>query len=533
MPAEQRGSTLRTVPAAATTTAKPLWWRAVVIGCAGALWVILVAHPMNIYRTDIGRHIKSGEVILQTGSVPVTNLFSYSAPDYPVPNHHWGAAVLFALVHRWWSFAGLSLLFLIMQGATFLVTFATARRLGGFTAAALLAVAAAPLMASRTEVRPEMFSHFFLAAMIALLVAHAQGRLRPQWLLAIPVMEVLWVNAHIVFPVGVMVAGAFALAALHRWWMERTDPALQNLLWLGGIACATTLAMLVNPLGLEGALYPARIVNLLHGYQLFEMQPTSHMLRMFPPALTFAAFWTVCAIGVAMAWQHRYAQRPMLTVALGGLFAIGTVFGWMALRNLPLAALLLLPAAADAWSSMRPLAWLRARGLGTRSLALLLAIALWFGHAPSYWRGAVTSIGVGLFPGSLDAFEAFHRSGMRGPIFNNYDVGGGLIYGLYPEERVFADNRPEAYPPGFLDGAVLGAQRDESIWQKLLAQHRFQSIFFAWRERTPWTVPFLRRRLADGMWAQIYGDENVIVLRRLKALPDEEDFLPPPPPPTR
>ncbi len=495
-----------------------------IIGCIGALWVIGIAHPINIYRTDIGRHIRSGEVILQTGSVPSTNLFSYSAPNFPVPNHHWGSAVLFALVHRAWGFVGLSLLFIAMQTATFLVAFASARRVGGFTSAALLAVAAAPLMVCRTEVRPEMFSHFFLAAMIALYLAHAQGRMGPRWLLAVPLIEVLWVNVHIVFPVGAMVAGVFAVAAAWRWYAERSASARQHFCWLAAVAAATALAMTVNPLGIEGALYPFLIVGKLSGYQLFEMQPTFHMFTAFPPAIAFTLLWSVSLLGIALTWQRRFAERPALTLALAGLFAIGTVFGWMALRNLPLAALLLLPAAADGWSASGALAWLRGTALRGRSVAVVLAALLSFGITPLYWKGAMATIGIGLFPGSLDAIHAYRESLMRGPIFNNYDVGGGLIYGLYPTERVFADNRPEAYPPGFLEHVVLGAQRDERTWQTVLAKERFQSIIFAWQERTPWTIPFLRRRLADGMWRQVYGDENVILLRRIKALPGEQGF---------
>src|SRR5688572_12047143 len=41
------------------------------------------------FDQDLGRHIKLGEIILETGSIPKTNLFSYTHPDFLFINHHW------------------------------------------------------------------------------------------------------------------------------------------------------------------------------------------------------------------------------------------------------------------------------------------------------------------------------------------------------------------------------------------------------------------------------------------------------------
>ncbi|PIP87416.1 hypothetical protein COW81_00305, partial [Candidatus Campbellbacteria bacterium CG22_combo_CG10-13_8_21_14_all_36_13] len=40
---------------------------------------------------------------------------------------------------------------------------------------------------------------------------------------------------------------------------------------------------------------------------------------------------------------------------------------------------------------------------------------------------------------------------IQGNMFNNFDIGGYLIYRLYPDRKVFVDNRPEAYPAEFFE----------------------------------------------------------------------------------
>ena len=60
---------------------------------------------------------------------------------------------------------------------------------------------------------------------------------------------------------------------------------------------------------------------------------------------------------------------------------------------------------------------------------------------PGWWSG--------LARGVQGSAKFFQNEGLKGPVFNNFDVGSYLIFYLFPEERPFVDNRPEAYPVEF------------------------------------------------------------------------------------
>ena len=53
---------------------------------------------IDLTTSDLGRHIKNGEMILD-GQFGVlnTNFYSYTEPDYEFTNHHWGSGVIFYL----------------------------------------------------------------------------------------------------------------------------------------------------------------------------------------------------------------------------------------------------------------------------------------------------------------------------------------------------------------------------------------------------------------------------------------------------
>src|SRR3989338_8322910 len=69
--------------------------KAIVIVLIFILAGTLFFHNFTSVNVDIGRHIKLGEIIWQTKSIPNTNLFSFTAPDYPFVNHHWLSEVIF------------------------------------------------------------------------------------------------------------------------------------------------------------------------------------------------------------------------------------------------------------------------------------------------------------------------------------------------------------------------------------------------------------------------------------------------------
>ncbi len=71
----------------------------VIIALIFILAGVLFFHSLTSINADIGRHIKLGEIIWQTGTVPKVNLLSFTAPDYPFINHHWLSEVIFYKVY--------------------------------------------------------------------------------------------------------------------------------------------------------------------------------------------------------------------------------------------------------------------------------------------------------------------------------------------------------------------------------------------------------------------------------------------------
>ena len=490
---------------------------------------LFLLHPISMTTADIGRHLQNGAVLFHTGSVIKTNFYSYTYPSFPVTNHHWGSGALLFLVESAAGFAGLHIFFMALSFAALLVFFSLARKETGSGIAGIIAIPAIFLLAERTEVRPEVLSYLFCGLFIWILV---RVRSRPaawRWLAALPILEILWVNSHIFFFLGPCIIGAFLIDQIIRDHRNR-----HTVEQLAAAFFASIAATLVNPFGFAGAAAPFTIFH-NYGYRLAENQPVWFMERLTQDP-NFLIFKIVFA-GLAASFILRLAKkrgvdpvRSQMSLASASphtnwtsngvdwayfFLALGiSTMAWLQIRNLALFGLFSFPIiSANIRASFAPeiLGRHEKKMLGaTFLILLLLIIPALFGHIQRnfpYWH----EFGVGLAQNDSAAADFFKNHGLQGPIFNNYDIGGYLIFHLYPQERVFVDNRPEAYPASFFQDTYIPMQENNDAWRAEQHTYGFNAIFFAWHDATPWGQQFLRNRVNDPDWAPVFADQNAII----------------------
>jgi len=473
--------------------------------CAVFAWsAYLLAQKIDLTTADVGRHIKNGELMV-TGDTETRrailseNFYSYTAPDAPFLNHHWGTGVVFYLVHRVAGFTGLHLFFLLLFLLALFFVFDTARRVAGVWVACALLLFLFPLIAVRSEVRPEVFSYLFSTFFVWMLYRHVRGELSYRWLYVLPIVSLLWVNLHIGFVFGISITGIFLA-------FYRTKP----LVWA---FAGVSLVALANPAGLAGVLYPLQIFK-EYGYRVLENQSVWFLenlgLRTGYDFLLFkiAAVLVIVSCLSGLFYSHLLKNLRMREGGAFGVLAL--VFGTLAalgVRHFPSFALVALPFLALVLS--RALA--RAREWGIVFFVALAVFGVWRSVELQSRRGTP---GVGLAPGVEAAGEFLRDYPLAGPIFNNYDIGGYLIYFLAPHIKVFTDNRPEAYPPRFFDDMYIPAQERAEAFDALDAQYQFGAIVFQYRDATPWAQTFLRRAVADKRFEQAFADGRVVILVR-------------------
>ena len=130
---------------------------------------------------------------------------------------------------------------------------------------------------------------------------------------------------------------------------------------------------------------------------------------------------------------------------------------------------------------------------------------------PSYFAPIKYTNGVGLFADMNLSAEFFKQNNIKGPVFNNYDIGSYLIYHLYLKEPEFVDNRPEAYSVDFFKQTYIPMQEKMEKFREVEQQYNFNCIWFYRHDNTPWAQPFLLQLIEQPDYAPVFVDGLTIM----------------------
>src|ERR1041385_1964982 len=142
---------------------------------------------------DFWWHLKIGQIISTTGSIPRVDLFSFTAAEKPFVVQNWLAELLYYTVYRAGGFPLLVFFNSLIATAAFLLVYhvcleATDKvRISAFVA--LLAA-----IGNYSFLRPQTFSFFMFAAYSWVLCGYRFRRRDALWTL--PVLMIFWVNLH-------------------------------------------------------------------------------------------------------------------------------------------------------------------------------------------------------------------------------------------------------------------------------------------------------------------------------------------------
>ncbi len=508
-----------------------------------ALLGVLVFTPLAVRLlgdAGIGWHIRTGQLIRLTHSVPRTDAFSVSTEGQPwfawewlydlVVGHLdtvlglngvvWLTAVVIAGVFAW------MFRLLLARGTNFLVSL-------GLT---LLAMSAAMI---HFLARPHVVSWLFTLAWFWVLDCSERGDLRRGRLWILPLLMLVWVNVHGGFLVGFVLLGIFWMGAVWEWWSAREgriEEALgkiaaarraRDLAWVGVVSAA---ASLVNPYGwkLHAHVYSYLSNRFLMDHIEEFQSPNFHgvaqkcfAVLVLIVVVVFAAQVPTLAARNAARMGHPRARELGVSGVLTVLFAIYA--GLYASRNIPVSAVLLVMVVGPMLGDVG-----FARGFSERMAAVeaglrghvwpIAAIALTFVIAANGGRVGSSQLMDAHFDAKRMPVEAVNflaKQHLEGAVLSPDYWGGYLIYRMWPGTRVVVDDRHDLYGEEFFK-SYLRMVHVERGWQDFLRDHESSCMLLP---RDAALANVLAERPG---WKAIYEDEVAIAFVRDGKLRQEE-----------
>ncbi|MFZ0546256.1 MAG: hypothetical protein WAM60_12500, partial [Candidatus Promineifilaceae bacterium] len=398
-----------------------------ILALFGLALLVFALHKIVSY--DVWWQIRTGEWIVHNG-FPTTDPFNYTASNLPWVEMRWLYCVFAYLVFEVLGLNALIVVKLIFLGLTF---FLLARFYRGVHRWVVLLglVLTLAVTQSRFFVRPELVTFLLVTFFLFCLYRYKTDK-NIRWLVPLPLLQIIWTNSHTLFILGPVLLWLFAIVELvaPKLLEGLLAPDPEALSWAAlrpvfAAAVGVTIACLVNPYFVRGALFPLQLFGEINSGHVVKS-----LIAEFLSPFAYAGFNVpyvsyLVVIGVSgLGFILNYRRLAASSAVIWGVFFYLSL---LAVRNVALFGfvagfMIVYQYGRFAEQPVIPEKARQAVGWTVTGLAAIFMVVMITAVVTNaYYRNDDRSFGLGVavqhFP--IQAMNFIRSEGLPGPVLNN------------------------------------------------------------------------------------------------------------------
>jgi hypothetical protein len=478
-----------------------------------ALFFTVIRIGPNLLNTDgdLGHHLTIGRLIVESREIPHTDPFSFRTEGKLATPHEWLMQIAFFAVDGIIGLDGIVVFAAVLIALAFTLVYnESLKRSGSILLALVFSLLTAAASSIHWITRPHLITFVLIAVWVANMEGLWRGEHRRWWLF--PIMTLFWANVHGMFIVGIIIwiiylAGYVSEIILGRKGDLR--PGLgHDLILAGSLSLPVTL---LTPSG----WHIWETIFSLAGSPIITQLTLEYKTANFQEAgyIPFLLFLGLTLIGLAQ-FRGRLSNPRTFLLAAWILMALYSA------RNIPLAAIVIAPIAAEVFS-----VWVENwKGNPLQHFQHTLAKVdeqlkghIWSVLCVILVTGALVS-GVKLdfeqkgnqfdpeiFP--VQAVGWLKDNMPEGHMFNDSNWGGYLLYNLWPEQKIFMDGHTHVFGEE-LTKEYLNVINLTPGWEEILDKYTVEWIII------PTNSPLAQAFRLLPNWKVAYEESTTIIYEK-------------------
>jgi hypothetical protein len=507
------------------------WWIPSVFGVTIGVILLITTFLIPIKADDIWWHLKAGEYIFTHLSLPDQNMFSFTAPDHSWLPHEWLSELVFYVIYKTLGHQGLIAFGILLNAIVCGLVYKLCNHYSRSPyLSSIITLLATLMILGNFSLRPYLFGNlFFILTMYAMEEPETGGRLRP---ILIFLIFTAWANFHGSFLIGLALILIFMFASLILSLSDKKRNFVEARRFFTDFIIAT-VACVVTPNHVYGLIFPLVYVQqalspeVSYLTNLSEWQPAGFNTPLGRMITFYLGFTGFALVG---------SGRRLKPSHFGLLVAFAT-FAYSSIRNIPLLGIVTTPILARHLPASLGRTWklmakqttfrglfdrLHAKSveINRRSRTIILPVvwtivlAIVFtlpASSPVSYRslsgvGQLNDLSPHFYPKDILA-ELKHESSNR-RIFNYFNWGGAFIWALYPQHRVFIDQRNDCYPiEVFTD--YFAIHKVAKDWLEILDGWEIDLVAY------PPDTSLAEALWQSPYWELDYVDDQAVLFRRI------------------
>jgi len=465
---------------------------------------------------DLGFHLKAGKWIIENGSFPSKDTFTYTVNNNDYTDLHWLFQLSVFLLYSLISYKGLSIVVCLLSLWLMFLLLKRQRLLNiPFGLTGVLLFVAYLIIEPRIVLRPEMFTYIFITLMLLLLDSYYYfGK---KQLFFLPIIMLLWCNMHSLFILGFVLIGAYFISIALR--DKKVDKHF--LMWM----IASVAVCFINPYFYKGFTFPLELFsrfdsNNIYNQHIKEFISFFNLDHFVVKDILFILYFAIASLLFLFTLTKRKWHEFIL-------LAVFLYLALISIRNIPLFTLIALPIIGRSMEDFKDYIkneifykstfWIEKT---VYYLLIIIPILLMFRlFTNTYYIGensfSKTGIGLDDYQQPTAASDYLLQHKLDGRIINSIGFGGWLEWSL--SQPAFIDGRLEVMKEDLYNEVVKSWSNG---LKALIDKYQPKLIVYSYLKYFPWT-----EQLA-GMpdWKLIYLDGNTAVFASMENAKDIPSF---------
>lgn len=487
-----------------------LWGLIVLVG----IFVFINTHPIRPH--DFWWHITIGREILETGKIPLTDIYSYTAYGQPYPSYQmfWLMELFLYTIYKFGGPALVILVHSVLISCAYVVIFLLCKQISkSWRVAAFGVFFAAAFGLNDWNVRPQGIT-FLIASLYLMAIYKYKQKLNRLWLFIFPLGMLVWVNSHGTFLIGLVLLGIWLAqeiweAVLARYRGE-AEPKISSTYVPASLLGITTLACLANPRGLGIISY----IKTLTSNSVIQNLVTEWAPPSFNSLLGMIFFiGLLLSLIILVLSARQLSLYQILTLLVFGVLGVKTSRGsvWFGIAMAPILAQQLPTLLERIRKPKQDIS--RSQGsplINTIFLLLIICMGVfslpWF---KDYWPLPQAKAGLISAETPVQATNVLLDKRLPGHVFHAMSFGSYLIWAAYPEYQVFVDPRIELYPENvWMDYLKISNASED--WEAILNSYGVNTLMLSPVEQ----ANLIQSARETGAWIEQYQDSAAVLFTR-------------------
>ncbi len=497
---------------------------------------ILSYLSFSLWDYDFWWHIATGRYIVETGSLPDNDPFSYTSileenknpfPEWEnfILKQYWLSQIIFYLIYDNTGPAGIIILRALLLTMTLIMVIWRLQRWHvSFPVSFIFIFILFSTTLITTGERPVLITILFTAVVLFLLEDFKDSKSRRIFLLA-PLM-LLWSNMHGGVVIGAGIIIVYMLGEGINIFLKRSAYTKKEMFLFYGAAALAIVASSVNPTGWD-ALFIA--INIPFKYQVIHQGVQEYIspydfyrYKMYP--LLFEYIFLVLLFPIVLVLRNK--KMDLTHIMLLSVFAIASISASRFVIYYAIAGTMILGREADILITSLLRKKLSAVNYKKITIGLTIASLI---SASFYFAGNIYGFKYPNFRIASGysipekAVDFIDKNKLSGNMFNDYAYGGYIAWRLYPYHKTFIDTRAlnisvrleyewmsnAVEKIDSTDNTTSTAKRP--LWEMLLNHYDINYIVLSLTDRFSQVPPLIFTLAESDDWVPVYSDRMSVI----------------------